>query len=408
MPNAIQPRDPKAALVLLPGLSPEDVLPELGGWSRHLGRRMVLGSAAALLGLALWPWRQTVQAEGVIRPAGENTLVQSSLDGSVAVVWVRENQRVRRGERLAELDRRSLLEEQRKLEGELRSSLAQQRDSLSQSNDLQQQQQAALALSTAQQRARWSDTADAEATLRLRASELQRYRSLLASGAVAAGMVEEKQAQLDLARNSVQRAQQALQEQRARGTAELARLRQGDSQTTSQRRELDKLLEQTRTRLAAVNRALANSVITAPTAGTVIATGLRHAQQVIRAGDVLAQIAPDNGPLRVKVMVPSRDVGAIRAGQRAELRIAGCPYPDFGVMGARVLSISPDRVEEPAGSGAPGGGFVVTLAPRSRSLSAGKRNCSLRHGMETRADIVTQDTTVLRFLLTCLRLLSGQ
>ena len=408
MPNAIQPRDPKAALVLLPGLSPEDVLPELGGWSRHLGRRMVLGSAAALLGLALWPWRQTVQAEGVIRPAGENTLVQSSLDGSVAVVWVRENQRVRRGERLAELDRRSLLEEQRKLEGELRSSLAQQRDSLSQSNDLQQQQQAALALSTAQQRARWSDTADAEATLRLRASELQRYRSLLASGAVAAGMVEEKQAQLDLARNSVQRAQQALQEQRARGTAELARLRQGDSQTTSQRRELDKLLEQTRTRLAAVNRALANSVITAPTAGTVIATGLRHAQQVIRAGDVLAQIAPDNGPLRVKVMVPSRDVGAIRAGQRAELRIAGCPYPDFGVMGARVLSISPDRVEEPAGSGAPGGGFVVTLAPRSRSLSAGKRNCSLRHGMETRADIVTQDTTVLRFLLTRLRLLSGQ
>ena len=410
MESGIQQRTtappPAAPVPLLPHLSQEDVLPDLGGWSQHLGRRVLLASTAVALALASWPWRQTVQAQGVIRPAGENTVVQSSLDGIVAVVWVRENQRVRRGERLAELDRRSLQEEQRKLEAELRSSLDQERDSLSQSGDLHQQQQAALALSEAQQRSRESDAADARATLRLRESEVRRYRVLLDSGAVAAGVVEEKQAQLQLASNSLMRAQQALQEQHARSKAELARLRQGDSQTISQRRELGKLLEQTRTRLAAVKRSLANSVITAPTAGIVIATGLRHAQQVIRAGEVLAQIAPEDGELRVKAVVPSRDVGSIRAGQQADLRIAGCPYPDFGVMRARVLSLSADRVEEVSQSGS-ASGFVVTLAPAGRLLRAGERLCNLRHGMEVRADITTQDTTILRLLLTRLRLMSG-
>ena len=405
-PNgAIEPREHALQPALLPILNHDDVLPELGGWSRQVGRRVVVTTAASVLALAVWPWQQTVQANGVIRPAGENTLVQSSLDGSVAMVWVRDNQRVRRGERLAELDRRSLLEEQRRLETDLRNSLAQERDSRNQSNDLEQQKQAALALTTAQQRAGESGVADAKATLRLRQSELQRYRFLLSSGAVAAGVVEEKQAQLDLARNDLTRAWQTLQEQRARGTAELARLRQGDSQTLSQRRELDKLLEQTRTRLASVNRALSNSVITAPTAGIVISTALRHAQQVIRAGEVLAQIAPDDGALRVKALVPSRDVGSIRTGQHADLRIAGCPYPEFGVMRAKVLSVSPDQMEN--GRSAGPGGFLVTLEPNARALQAGNRRCSLRHGMETRADIVTQETTVLRFLLTRLRLLSG-
>lgn len=401
----IETRQRALAPALLPVLQSDDVLPDLGGWSRQVGRRVVVATAASLVALAVWPWQQTVQADGVIRPAGENTVVQSSLDGNVAAVWVRENQRVRRGERLAELDRRSLLEEQRRLEADLRNSLAQERDSQNQSDDFEQQKQAALDLSTAQQRSSESGVADARATLRLRERELQRYRDLLSSGAVAAGVVEEKQAQLDLARNNLTRTYQTLQEQRARGMAELARLRQGKSQTLSQRRELDKLLEQTRTRLAAVNRALSNSVITAPAPGIVISTTLRHAQQVIRAGDVLAQIAPEEGSLRVKALVNSRDVGSIRAGQRADLRIAGCPYPEFGVMQAKVISISPDRMEGEQAAGS--GGFVVTLAPRSNGLEAGNRRCDLRHGMETRADIITQQTTVFRFLLTRLRLISG-
>lgn len=405
MSSSIEPRS-ESNLLLLPALDTEEVLPTLGPWSRQLGRRLLLGSTASLLAACLWPWRESVRAVGVIRPDGETVLVQSSQDGSVARVWVQENQRVQRGQRLAELDPRSLLGEQRQLEAALRNGLAQQQDSLDQSRDLVAQQQASTALALAQRRAADSGVDDAIATLRLRQSELQRYGTLLSSGAVAAGVVEEKRAQHDLARHALERARQLLAEQRARGDVDLARLRQGDSQTLSQRRALGSQIEQTRARLAAVNRALASSTISAPRAGTVIATSLRHPQQVVRAGEVLVQIAPEGGRLLAKVSVSSRELGGIRPGQRADLRLAACPYPEYGVLRARVVSVSADRVST-TGQAQGTNPFLVSLEPQATALQAGSRRCALRQGMDIQADIITRQTTVLPFLLTRLRLISG-
>lgn len=398
----------------------DDFLPPLGGWSQRLGQRVLLAATGSLVVLAVWPWRETVRASGVIRPAGENTLVQSQLDGSVIRVLVKENQQVRQGEALAELDRRRLDDERQKLEAELRQSLAQQLDNAGQSDALRQQSQATQTLNNAQRLASERDRDSAAANLRFRETELKRYRSLLASGAVAALVVEEKQAQAELARNDLAKALQSLRQQRASGQAELARLQQGGSQATSQGRELGKLVEQARSRLAEVRRALANSTIQAPSAGVVIASSLRHPLQVIRAGEVLAQIAPLDGHLQVKVSVGSRDIGPIRPGQRAYLRVAGCPYPEFGVMPAKVLAVSADSINsQVSGNGALGnsaignGGvvngasFQVSLKPTTDRMQAGRRSCKLRHGMDVQADIVTRDSTVLGFLFTKLRLNTG-
>jgi multidrug efflux pump subunit AcrA (membrane-fusion protein) len=389
-------------------MSSDDFLPSLGQWSQTLGQKVLIGASASLVAMAVWPWRETVRAAGVIRPAGENTIVQSQLDGTLASVWVKQNQQVRKGEPLAALDRERLSNERRKLEQELRESLAQQQSSASQSTDLKQQAQATESLSRAQIRSAARDVDSASATLRFRETELARYRSLLASGAVQASIVDEKAAQVELSRNDLAKARQALKEQDARGIAELARLRQGSSQTANQSREVNKMLEETRSRLAEVNRALSNSVIKAPTAGTVIASGMRHARQVIRAGEVLAQIAPNEAAQHVKARVPSRDIGNIKPNQDAYLRVSGCPYPEFGVLKARVNSVSADTIPAESPNGLPtAAGFEVVLTPMSRSLQAGARQCNLRHGMDVEAEIVTRHTTVLGSLLTKLRLLSG-
>jgi HlyD family secretion protein len=386
----------------------DDFLPSLGKWSQTLGHRILITTSVSIVALAIWPWRETVRAAGVIRPIGENTIVQSQMDGTLKAVWVRQNQQVRRGEPLAALDRDRLNEERRKLEGELRESLAQQQNSIAQSSDLKQQAQATESLNRAQLRSAARDVDSAEATLRFRETEWKRYRGLLASGAVQASVVDEKAAQVELARNELSKAHQALKEQDARGIAEQARLRQGSSQTANQNRDVNKMLEETRSRLVEVKRALANSVIKAPTAGTIIASGMRHAQQVIRAGEVLAQIAPVGGAQQVKLKVPSRDIGTIKANQDAYLRISGCPYPDFGVMKARVISVSADTlVAESESAGSAAANFEVVLKPSGDHLQTGSRRCVLRHGMDVQADIITRRTTVLGSLLTKLRLFSG-
>lgn len=389
-------------------LQADDFLPELGGWSKTLGQRVLAVGTVSVLALAVWPWQETVRAAGVIRPAGENTIVQSQLDGVLARVWVKENQQVKQGEPLAELDRRSLDNERRKLEGELTQSLAQQRDSRASSLDVQQQAQATRLLNSAQRNSAQRDLDSAASTVRYRETELKRYRSLLSSGAVAETVIEEKQAQAVLARNDFAKARQAIREQEARGAAELARLGQGSNQTAREERELTKQVEQIRARLEEVKRALLNSVIKAPKSGTVIVSNLRHAQQVIRSGEVLAQIAPSQGDLQVKLSVPSSDVGNIKANQPAYLRIAGCPYPEFGVLQAQVLSISADTISQSTGGdGRSPSGFQVSLQPSTKPLRNGNRRCALRHGMDVQADIVTRKTTILGFILTKLRLSTG-
>jgi HlyD family secretion protein len=389
-------------------LQADDFLPELGGWSKTLGQRVLAVGTVSVLSLAVWPWQETVRAAGVIRPAGENTIVQSQLDGVLARVWVKDNQQVKQGEPLAELDRRSLDNERRKLEGELTQSLAQQRDSRASSLDVQQQAQATRLLNSAQRNSAQRDLDSAASTVRYRETELKRYRSLLSSGAVAETVIEEKQAQAVLARNEFAKARQAMREQEARGAAELARLGQGSNQTAQEERELKKQVAQIRARLEELKRALLNSVIRAPKSGTVIVSNLRHAQQVIRSGEVLAQIAPSQGDLQVKLTVPSSDVGTIKASQQAYLRIAGCPYPEFGVLEARVLSISADTIHQNTGGDGRGpAGFQVSLKPSTKPLTNGDRRCALRHGMDVQADIVTRKTTILGFILTKLRLTTG-
>ena len=389
-------------------LQADDFLPELGGWSKTLGQRVLAVGAVSMLALAVWPWQETVRAAGVIRPAGENTIVQSQLDGVLARVWVKDNQQVKQGEPLAELDRRSLDNERRKLEGELTQSLAQQRDSRASSLDVEQQAQATRLLNNAQRNSAQRDLDSAASTVRYRETELKRYRSLLSSGAVAETVIEEKQAQAVLARNEFAKARQAMREQEARGAAELARLGQGSNQTAQEERELKKQVEQIRARLEELKRALLNSVIRAPKSGTVIVSNLRHPQQVIRSGEVLAQIAPSQGDLQVKLTVPSSDVGTIKASQQAYLRIAGCPYPEFGVLEARVLSISADTIHQNTGGDGRGpAGFQVSLKPSTKPLTNGDRRCALRHGMDVQADIVTRKTTILGFILTKLRLTTG-
>ena len=390
----------------------DDFLPALGGWSRTFGRNVLITATAGLLGLSIWPWRETVRAAGVVRPDGENTVVQSQLDGTLAAVWIKENQEVQEGQALAMLDRKQLESEKRKLESELRDSIAQQHNSAQQSTDLKQKSIATYELIQAQLQSAARNVDNAEATLRFRHTELQRYRSLQATGAVAASVVDEKNAQYALARNELAKAQQALAEQRARGTAQLAELRQDSGQTLNQQREFNKLLETTRSRLSEVNRALSNSTIKAPQAGTILLSGMRHAQQVIRAGEILAQIAPTNAKQTIQVRVPSRDVGTIKPKQEAFLRVTGCPYPDYGVLKAKVINISADTVQkesETQGSSASAypGLFQVSLEPASRQLRAGHRLCELRHGMDVQAEIVTRKTTVLGFLFTKLRLFSG-
>ena len=127
-------------------------------------------------------------------------------------------------------------------------------------------------------------------------------------------------------------------------------------------------------------------------------------------------LAPLQGRLDVRLLVPTRDISQIRPGQQASLRIAACPTPEFGVMPARVASLSQDTlpvgregggsahsVPATAGSSAPVA-YEVRLQPQRTLLRSRQGVCRLRLGMEVIGDVITRRTTALAYLLNKLRL----
>jgi multidrug efflux pump subunit AcrA (membrane-fusion protein) len=393
----------QANQVLPPALmetSAEDFLPQPGPWTSSLGRWLLTLTLMGSGALALWPMRETVRAEGAVRPLGENSVVQSEQGGTLQRVLVQPNQSVRAGSLLAEFDNRSLAVERQQLQQEQAALRRQLTMARGEQQSLATQAQALQGVNQSLTLASRQGVAQARTALDYERGELERYRSLAAEGAVPRSVVEERQARQIVSESEVLKALQGVAEQQARGVSELARLRQAEFQARSAADELNKQVLQRDTRLQQLERAITQTKVVAPIDGSVVSTALRHAGQVLQAGEPLAVIAPQTAPLDVRLQVPPESISQVETGQAAMLRISACPTAEFGVLPARVKSVAADvqpRQDNRAS------GYDVVLTPERRQLNGRGAVCALRPGMAVVADVITRRTTVLMFLLNKLR-----
>jgi multidrug efflux pump subunit AcrA (membrane-fusion protein) len=93
------PEEPDYAV--LEPVTPTQFMPPIRRWV-GIGGIVMVSSFAAAIGLStILKYKVTVQAPAVIRPVGELRLVQSTLQGSVLSIAVRENQVVKKGDPIA-------------------------------------------------------------------------------------------------------------------------------------------------------------------------------------------------------------------------------------------------------------------------------------------------------------------
>ena len=379
--------------LVLRSATAEEFLPAIAPWQRFAGLFLVSSFCAGIALMAVWPYRVVVRGPGMTRPSGETNVVHAPRDGRVREIRILANQSVRKGQVLAVLDPTDLQGRRLKLQAD---------DQALQRERISREQENKASLEAAQ-----LEVEKAAAALQFAESEYARYSQLVESGAGSVQQMEEKAANLKVARSALSKARQQVEEQRSRGQSQLAQLSQRLSENLAERAQL--------------GRDLGSTLVRSPADGIVFSVALRNPLQVVSAGQELARIAPRQKNLQVKVLVPSSDIANVQKGQRADLRITGCPYPDFGTLPGRVVSIAPDAVmagpgreQEAAGSNpaptgaAPAGGgtYEVTIQPDRTELRAGSRRCELRLGMDLNADITTRVETVLQFLLRKIRLLT--
>jgi multidrug efflux pump subunit AcrA (membrane-fusion protein) len=81
--------------------TPEEFLPAIGKWMSIGGSTMIAAFCGAIGLSSVLKYKVTIQAPSAIRPIGELRLVQSTIEGSVLSIPIRENQTVKRGDVMA-------------------------------------------------------------------------------------------------------------------------------------------------------------------------------------------------------------------------------------------------------------------------------------------------------------------
>ncbi|MEZ5659370.1 MAG: HlyD family type I secretion periplasmic adaptor subunit [Burkholderiaceae bacterium] len=162
------------------------------------------------------------------------------------------------------------------------------------------------------------------------------------------------------------------------------------------RGEMSQLAEQ----LVLRDDTLARTVLRSPVAGLVKRIQVATVGGVVAAGQSIMEIVPLDGPVRVEARLLPADVGFVREGQNALIKLSAYEYTTYGSLDGRIEYIGPDAIADEAPGRTPGGSYYrATLSTDPKGLRFNGEALALRPGMTGTVEITTSDRTVLSFLL---------
>jgi hemolysin D len=96
--------------------------------------------------------------------------------------------------------------------------------------------------------------------------------------------------------------------------------------------------------LVKADQALEDMTLHAPTTGVVHAAAVTTIGQVVKPGQQLMQIVPSDAPLEILAYVSNTDIGFIRKGDPATIKIAAFTYGTYGSIDGTVTEIANDQL----------------------------------------------------------------
>lgn len=152
----------------------------------------------------------------------------------------------------------------------------------------------------------------------------------------------------------------------------------------------------------------------APQAGIVKDLATHTVGTVTMPGTILMTLVPNDGELIVEVWISNVDVGFVRPGQAAKVKLAPFQFTKYGMVEGSVRQVSVDATEAPSAntrSDALGGrdrpmgplAYRTLIALEAQALEAGGVRYPLSAGMQAAAEIHLGKRTVLEYVLSPVR-----
>jgi len=191
-----------------------------------------------------------------------------------------------------------------------------------------------------------------------------------------------------------------MQEARSAIKASAQELAREEAEIRSNR--LDELVEAER-QLKAVTQELLKAerrsslrLLTAPVAGTVQQLSIHTVGGVVEAAKPLMVIVPKDSKLEVEAKILNRDIGFVKVGQSAEIKLEAFPYTKYGVINGRVLHISSDAIaDEQLGLV-----YEARIEMSAAAIQVQDKMVNLTAGMATTVEVKTGNRRVLEYILT--------
>ena len=164
-----------------------------------------------------------------------------------------------------------------------------------------------------------------------------------------------------------------------------------ENQLKKTRQDLEEILQRQRRHADSLER----TVLRSPVDGVVKTLHVTTVGGVIRSGMDVVEIVPAGDQLVVEAMLPVGDIGFVREGQEATVRLASRESVRFGKLEGKVIHVAPDTTVTPEGRAY----YAVRIQTGKDRFLHDDMEYRLYPGMIMQVAIRTGTRTVLQYLL---------
>ena len=341
---------------------------------------LLVGFGSFILWAALEPLDEGVPCQGVVSIATKRKVVQHRFGGTVTEVLTEEGRNVKKGDLLMVLDDQATKARYAEVHQHylsLRATearlLAEERGSAKMTlhPDLVSDADKELVRELVRTQ---QELLDSHLTImRLLRTQLAGMRRLAAEGF--APLSQQRELEIKVAQN------------RAESATQLAQVQNEVKADAEKSKALEEELADTR--------------ITAPAAGQVVALQVQSVGAVIQSGQKLMDIVPFGEPLLVEAKIAPHLIDKVRAGLTVDLQFTAFAHAPQMVVPGKVVSISGDLLTEMSASGSGGQAISYYLA-RIAVTPEGMKELGrhkIQAGMPVLAVIKTGERTMLTYIL---------
>ena len=362
----------------------------------HRSRATLLVFMLSLIALVYWASvgkiDQVTRAQGQVIAAERTQIIQSPDGGVLTVLHVKEGDFVKAGQLLATLQKeraQAAVSDTRAKVAALRITLARlqaeifekplqfEPSLLSYTDYIQNQTE----LYTKRQRGFKDEVSALTKILALADDELKINRQLEASGDVSrAEILRLERSSADIAAQLTGKRNKYFQD----AQAEMTKTQEDLSTQVEQLNDRTSLLEHTE--------------LLAPVDGVVNNIKVNTLGGVVRQGDTVMELLPGGNNLIVETKIMPADIGFVKIGQTASVKLDAYDYSIYGGMQGKVSYISPDVLTEETKQG-PMTYYRVRIIITGTEFKGDKASqIQVRPGLTASVEIKAMDRTVLSYL----------